>query len=237
MIVILTYNVPHRKTQDLLFQVKLKTEKEILVLATPMKYKKKYKPLVQHRPSKVIQVDNKVLCNKLGFTYEEISNDKLFDRLCQLQPELVLVAGAGLLDAEIVRNFFVVNSHPGKLPDVRGLDAFKWAVYNGNDIGVTLHLLDENSDGGLLIKEEIIPLYPYDTFHSAAYRQYEVEIELLSDSINLLKDVKSKNKLKKINIENTVVNKRMEHDKEKELYYKFEQRVKKLNNTGDFNEN
>lgn len=236
MIVVLTYNIPHRKTQDLLYQIKLKTDKEILVIGSPMKYVKKLKPLIAHRPSKAIQVDNKVLCDKLGFKYEEVPNDLLLDRLNQVNPEFILIAGAGLLDTEIVNKFIVVNCHPGKLPDVRGLDALKWAIYNGKDIGITLHIVDETADGGLLIKEEIVPLYPYDTFHSIAYRQYEMEIELLSDAIHLLKDIKNKDEFPKINIADTIANKRMDIDKEKELYSILNERLNRLKDEEDINE-
>lgn len=228
MIVVLTYNIPHRKTQDLLFQLKVKTEDQITVLGLPFKYVKKYKPLIQHRPSNCLDIRNDEFCNKLGFAYEDVEHENLVNRLRVLNPRIILVGGAGILDKEIVRDFFVVNSHPGILPDVRGLDALKWAVYLGKNIGVTLHVIDEDADGGYRIKEELIPLYPNDTFHSIAYRQYECEIELLSDSIKLLQDVNCKEELTKINIDNTKANTRMGIDEEKILYDKLNQRLRTI---------
>jgi folate-dependent phosphoribosylglycinamide formyltransferase PurN len=228
LFVVLTYNVPHRKTQDLLFQLKIKTETQIKVIGLPFKYVKKHKPLIQHRPSMSMDIPNAEFCNKLGFSYEDIDHNQLLDRLYELNPKIIILGGAGILEEKIVEEFFVVNSHPGILPDVRGLDALKWAIYLDKRIGVTLHVIDGVADAGFMIKEKSVPLYPEDTFHSIAYRQYEMEIDILSDSIKLLQGIKSKEELGLINISNTKVNKRMGLNEEATLYKKLNDRLQKL---------
>ncbi|HQL36472.1 MAG TPA: formyltransferase family protein [Bacillota bacterium] len=228
MVVVLTYNTPHRKTQDLLFQLKVKSEVNITVIGLPFKYVKKFQPMIQHRPSKCLDISNSEFCKRLGFIYEDLEHDHLVARLKELNPKMILIAGAGILDKEIVNDYFVVNSHPGILPDVRGLDALKWAIYLGKKIGVTLHVINEEADGGFRIKEELIPLYKNDTFHSIAYRQYEYEIDLLSDSVRLLQDVKSKAELPRINTENTKPNIRMGLEEEKRLFDKLKQRLEEI---------
>jgi len=108
------------------------------------------------------------------------------------------------------------------------LDALKWAIYLDKKIGVTLHIIDENADGGYRIKEEIIPLYPSDTFHSIAYRQYECEINLLSESPELIRDIKYKDDLPRINLDNTKPNSRMGINVEMTLYDKLKKRLKEI---------
>ena len=67
---------------------------------------------------------------------------------------------------------------------IKGLDALKWAILYKEKIGVTTHFIDGSVDGGLMIDRKLVPLYYEDTFHSFAYRQYELEVDMLIDSIN-----------------------------------------------------
>tara|TARA_B100001989_G_C24524755_1_gene457986 strand:+ start:390 stop:521 length:132 start_codon:yes stop_codon:yes gene_type:complete len=41
----------------------------------------------------------------------------------------LVVGGAGILSDSLVKNFKVVNAHPGLITTTRGLDSFKWAFY------------------------------------------------------------------------------------------------------------
>ena len=139
MIYVLTYNAPHRKTQDLLFRLKIKGYEDISVLATPWKERKNFKPLIPHRKFNTLDVTPSDLCNKLGYTFDEI---ELGD-LNNLENGLILIGGAGILPEDIVKSDKVINSHPAYLPYVRGLDSLKWAIYDGNPIGVTTHIISE----------------------------------------------------------------------------------------------
>ena len=49
MISILTYDAPHRKTQDLLFRLKAKGYSDVNVFATPWQKRKNFIPLIPHR--------------------------------------------------------------------------------------------------------------------------------------------------------------------------------------------
>jgi phosphoribosylglycinamide formyltransferase-1 len=37
--------------------------------------------------------------------------------------------GVGIIPQSVCCSFPVINSHPGYLPYIRGLDALKWAIY------------------------------------------------------------------------------------------------------------
>ena len=186
-IVVISYNTPHRKTQDVLFQLKAKGYQNVTVLALPFVHRENpFKPIYAHRPSTAVDVQPEILCERLLYRFQEISADGIHAYLNRNQTDFVLIAGAGLLPDELVENHKLINSHPGWLPKVRGLDSLKWAIHNQQPLGVTCHFVDSEADAGFLIEQREVPIYSNDTFHSVAYRQYEIEIELLVNSIEII---------------------------------------------------
>ncbi|MBA5629817.1 formyltransferase family protein [Moheibacter lacus] len=186
-IVVISYNTPHRKTQDVLFQLKAKGYRNVSVLALPFVHRENpFKPIFAHRPSKAIDIMPEILCERLHFRFKEIKADEIHAYLNQNQSDFVLIAGAGLLPDELVENHKLINSHPGWLPKVRGLDSLKWAIHNQQPLGVTCHFVDSEADAGFLIEQREVPVYNNDTFHSVAYRQYEIEIDMLVNSIEII---------------------------------------------------
>lgn len=192
MIVVLTYDAPHRKTQDLLLRLKAFGHKPILVVATPWETRKNFQPMIPHRPSEprwpceALDLPPDRMCRNLGYQYRVVKKDELAQRIRCVSPEIVLIGGAGILPPEVVKSALIVNSHPAMLPLARGLDALKWAIYHDLAVGITLHLIDEHPDAGLVIKQAEVPLYASDTFHAFAMRQYEMEIDLLAQAPDLL---------------------------------------------------
>ena len=203
---IITYDVPHRKTQDLVCKFLLNGYRNLYLITTPFVNRKKHIPLYQHRPSKSVGVSVKKMCENLNIGF--------LNKLGGL--DCVVVGGAGILPKDIVNNHRVINSHPGYLPNVRGLDALKWAIYNGQPIGVTTHYIDENADEGILIDRQFVPVYFEDTFHSVAQRQYEMEIEMLVDAVG-------KNGGMSLKDSNYKPNRRMPHHKENIMMSRFEE--------------
>ena len=201
MIYLLTYDRPHRKTQDLLYLFKL-SGANLHVLITPWVERKNFVALFKVKPDPWPWYPSEI-CEKLGYKYSKISSelrvgaDKFDEKKgllgensefsCVLDSdlcgEIVVIAGAGILGESFVKSNTVLNSHCGWLPKVRGLDALKWAIYYGHEIGVTTHVVDETCDGGLLIEQKEVPLYPQDNIYSIAMRQYEMEISMLVDAV------------------------------------------------------
>src|SRR5690606_24277992 len=95
----------------------------------------------------------------------------------------IIIGGAGILPEDVVKHHKLINGHPGYLPNVKGLDAFKWAIYHGQPIGSTTHYVSDQTDEGELIEKRLVPVYFEDTFHSVAYRPYETEIDMLVHAI------------------------------------------------------
>ena len=66
MIGIITYDFPHKKTQDLISNLLIKGYKDLLVLATPFVERENYIPLYIHRPNKYINIPIDELCKNLN---------------------------------------------------------------------------------------------------------------------------------------------------------------------------
>jgi len=183
MIAIITYDHPHRKTQDMVQALLLHGYKIHLILL-PWKERPQRKVLYQHRPGTLHDVDPRRMCYLLNITYSMARYDNLNEHLANTRYDHIMIAGAGLLPDEVVDNHKIINIHPGYLPNVRGLDALKWAILEGQPVGVTSHYIDRNTDQGVLIDRRMIPVYYYDTFHLLAQRVYEHEIKMSVTCIN-----------------------------------------------------
>lgn len=181
-IAILTYNHPHRKTQDILFQLLALQITDITLLIQPWKvFKKKHIPLYQHRPQLINSISPIDLCYALGLSYIKCENNKkLYTTLHKECFDYIFIGGAGIIDKNITDHFNIINVHPGYLPNTRGLDAYKWAIYEGQPIGVTAHYINHIPDAGILITREIIPVHFNDTYHSVAMKVYHKEITMFT---------------------------------------------------------
>ncbi|WP_198172869.1 formyltransferase family protein [Bradyrhizobium sp. AT1] len=97
-----------------------------------------------------------------------------------------LIAGAGILSPAAIGRKKIVNAHPGIIPAARGLDAFKWSIFHGVPLGITLHFVDADVDSGDVIAIVETPVLPEDDIFTLARRHYELEIEMLVDFRALL---------------------------------------------------
>ena len=192
-IAIITYDRAHRKTQDTISKLLIRGYKNLTVIALPWEERKNFKPLFSHRPSNCEEIQLDVLCKNLSITFEKMKVEELCDYFNVKRFNHILIAGAGLLPDELVLKHKIINSHPGYLPFSKGLDAFKWAIYNGMPLGATVHYVTNTADEGTLIHQEMINVEFTDTFHSVANRLYELEVKLLVDSIDLLEEGLSAN--------------------------------------------
>lgn len=219
-ICILTYQALHKKTMDTLMYLKAYGYKNVHIYARAFQYKKKYVPFVEHRPqfSKndiLYRKGYMDLISNLGYSITEIED---YEEIEEVNGTVFLLCGAGILPQSIVNKYVIINVHPGYIPNCRGLDALKWAIYEDEPIGVTTHLLGEYVDGGEIIERRKIPVFQFDTFHAVAQRVYDNEISMLVEAIE-----KSKEGTTLILPGKSVLHKRMPNELEGELFEKFEE--------------
>ncbi len=171
---IITYDTNHLKTEQIL--LRLAVRYSIRVYALPYVQRPARRVLLRHRPDQSAAAHPRDICQRYGLPYIPVENDAQIGNGC----ELYLITGAGILSAECLRGKRVLNGHPGIIPAARGLDAFKWSVYNMLPLGVTLHYIDERVDAGEVVSVIPTPVFPSDTLETLARRHYENEIQMLS---------------------------------------------------------
>lgn len=98
---------------------------------------------------------------------EPEAEQRVVELLREAGVELVVLAGwmrmikAPLLDAFPRR---IINIHPSLLPAFPGLDAWRQALAAGaTESGCTVHYVDASMDGGEIIAQTAVPIFPSDT--------------------------------------------------------------------------
>lgn len=217
---VLTYDMKHRKTYDTLCLLKAKGYHKVHVYAQPLHYRKQFVPLIKHRPELHMDIPElSVLCENLGYA---LYRGKL--EACQIPGSIpLLVCGSGILPDDFVQNHTIINAHPGFLPTSRGLDAFKWAIWEGKPLGVTTHILGKEIDAGEVIERREIKAAKNETFFETASRVYENETSMLVDAIEHLGEEHML-----LEPGNNEVHRRMPHNIEVELLKRFDELKKRV---------
>ena len=184
-IAIITYNQPHLKTEQILLRLIHRGYKNITIFAQPFIPRKTREFSFFHRPNMQNSTHLKNLCKWAKINFVEIDN---FIEISTRKFDFFLIGGSGLIPKEFVIKTVgrVINVHPGIIPLVRGLDAFKWAIYDNLPLGNTLHFIDVEADSGEIIYIEETPVFNDDKLEILARRHYENEIELLVNFEDLI---------------------------------------------------
>lgn len=127
-----------------------------------------------------------------GFPSREAYDAHLVERLRTHGVELVVLAGFMRIVTRVLLEAFpdrVVNIHPALLPAFPGLHAERQALDYGVRItGVTVHLVDEQTDHGPILAQAAVPVLPDDTeerLHARIqvqeHRLYPLAIQLIAE--------------------------------------------------------
>lgn len=110
----------------------------------------------------------------------------LFDRIAELKPDLIVLAGYLLLfPAEIVALYpnKIVNIHPALLPKFGGKGMYGGFVHEAvvankeTETGITIHFVSEHYDEGAVIFQAKTPVAETDTALDVANKIHELEYE------------------------------------------------------------
>ena len=81
----------------------------------------------------------------------------------------------------------IINVHPSLLPKYKGLHAVEQAIESGDKVtGCTVHYVNEELDGGEIIKQAEVPIQENDTVDELTKRIQREEYRILPEVINLL---------------------------------------------------
>ncbi|WP_448248603.1 phosphoribosylglycinamide formyltransferase [Thalassotalea agariperforans] len=114
-----------------------------------------------------------------NFESRELYDQALVKAIDVYQPDVVVLAGfMRILTAEFVQHYQgrLINIHPSLLPKYQGLHTHQRALDAGDEEhGVSVHFVTEELDGGPVILQAKIPIFPGDNADDLASRVHEQE--------------------------------------------------------------
>ena len=102
------------------------------------------------------------------------------DEIDNLGADLIVLAGyMKILSAEFTQRFAgkILNIHPSVLPKYSGLYTYQRAMEAGEtEHGMTIHFVNEKVDGGAIVLQAKVPIFPEDNITDIEDRVKEQEI-------------------------------------------------------------
>ena len=102
------------------------------------------------------------------------------DEIDNLGADLIVLAGyMKILSAEFTQRFAgkILNIHPSLLPKYSGLHTYQRAMEAGEtEHGMTIHFVNEKVDGGAIVLQAKVPIFPEDNITDIEDRVKEQEI-------------------------------------------------------------
>ena len=104
------------------------------------------------------------------------------DYLDDLNVDLIVLAGyMKILTKPFTQRFAgkILNIHPSLLPKYPGLHTYQRALENGeSEHGTTVHFVNEEIDGGAIVLQAKVPIFPGDTVEEIELRTREQEYNI-----------------------------------------------------------
>lgn len=123
--------------------------------------------------AKAIVLDHKAYADRAAYDRDLIAT------IDQHQPDLVVLAGfMRILTPEFVQHYQgrLLNIHPSLLPKYQGLNTHQRAIDAGDtEHGCSVHFVTAELDGGPVILQAKVPVFPEDDAEAVAQRVHEQE--------------------------------------------------------------
>ena len=180
---IITYDYAHLKTEQLVCRyIQIEKISEIKLYALPFTPRAERTVIIPHRPDMTCSVPTESLAELSKVKFQKWNGK---DDISE-SSDIFIIGGAGIIDIAFANDKPIVNAHPGIIPLTRGLDSFKWAIYNNDPVGNTLHLIDNEVDKGEILQIEYTPVFSSDSLETLARRHYELEIDMLANVLEVI---------------------------------------------------
>lgn len=183
---VFVYDFPHRRSNDFLVKIQSLVDIEV-VLAAP--YKMLSFPETKYRIStnSSTPIHPRNVCEALKVPYISVPHEQCSKVIKKMGLDIGIVAGARILPAEVIVAFKtgVINFHPGIIPENRGLDTVRWAIYRNLLQGVTAHWINERVDAGCEIATKTINVQERDTMPDISHKLYNTQIDLIDTVFNM----------------------------------------------------
>ena len=131
--------------------------------------------------AKSAAIPNRVFLRQ-DFTSNLDMDKAIGDYLEDLNVDLIVLAGyMKILTKPFTQRFTgkILNIHPSLLPKYPGLHTYQRALENGDsDHGTTVHFVNEEIDGGAIVLQAKVPIFPGDTVEEIELRTREQEYHI-----------------------------------------------------------
>ena len=179
---LLTYDCPHRKTSDILFELIVNGYNINRVYAAPLIDLGLKPDIVKMSANACYNIHTAEICAKFKIPYIVKPHADIEGG------NLGIIGGARILPDHVIQKYSIgiINIHPGLLPNNRGLDNIKWALYHDMPQGLTVHFIDKYVDRGQIILKKKVPVYDDDKIYHIHQRLVSIQPKVLIDALNIL---------------------------------------------------
>ena len=179
---LLTYDCPHRKTSDILFELIVNGYNINRVYAAPLIDLGLKPDIVKMSANACYNIHTAEICAKFKIPYIVKPHADIGGG------NLGIIGGARILPDHVIQKYSIgiINIHPGLLPNNRGLDNIKWALYHDIPQGLTVHFIDKYVDRGQIILKKKVPVYDDDKIYHIHQRLVSMQPKVLIDALNIL---------------------------------------------------
>lgn len=118
--------------------------------------------------------------------FVENFNSKITEEILKnITPDIIILGGSRIIKKNIIEipKIGILNAHPGLLPKYRGVDVIPRAILNGDEIGVTIHFINEGIDTGAICRKEIIVIEKNDSIKSLRKKAEKKSAILMKDVV------------------------------------------------------
>ena len=137
-----------------------------------------------------------VFLDPKGYPNKAAYEEKMIELLQSKFVDLICLAGfMRILGKKFIEAFSgkIINIHPSLLPAFPGLNVQKKALEHGVKFsGCTVHFVNEEIDGGPIIKQAVVPIHDEDSIESLSKRILEQEHIIYPEAIQLIIENKIK---------------------------------------------
>ena len=233
-IALFAYNFPHRKTNDFIKVIYKNHFKISVIIAADFVEIKSPKSVFRFQ-----KYDVKETLMGLAERYmipivvAPHNSEKTKNALKQYSINLGVISGARILSQEVILliKYGILNFHPGLLPYVRGLDSVLWSIDKDFHIGVTAHLISNKIDSGTLVLKKKINVHSVDNLESLYEKNYQLQLQLMPISLNLV----FKNTKFNVFSKDGVYNKKMTYTQQLKLVNKIDNYIQKYSTLNEKN--
>jgi Formyl transferase len=134
-----------------------------------------------------------VLCHQYGIEVFRCSSLNI-PQTCEFARargfQFAVYLGGGILKRDLIRSIQgpIFNAHSGPLPQIRGMNAVEWALYEGLPPTVTVHRIDEGIDTGEIYFDKRIDTSGASKLDMIRGRSVVLVVELLLEAVRLFRD-------------------------------------------------